>query len=224
VVYRAVLFDLDGTLLNTLQDLADSVNNVLARSGFPKREVQAYKYFVGSGMRNTVFMALPEDCRDRVTLDRLYAQMEDEYSKNWVKHTGPYPGIPGLLDALYLHGMKMAILTNKPQGPAEEMISVLLAQWRFDVIVGAKPSIPLKPNPEGALQIATQMKLRPDEFVYLGDSGIDMKTAIAANMYAVGALWGFRTKDELISSGAKKLIEQPSDLLELFVSGIKKGR
>jgi phosphoglycolate phosphatase len=216
MIYRAVIFDLDGTLLDTLRDLADSVNNVLSRSGFPKREIEAYKYFVGSGMRNTVSQALPENRRNPETVDKLYSQMEDEYAKNWEKHTHPYDGIPELLNSLFISNVRVAILTNKPQLSAEEMVSALLPQWHFEVILGAKPSIPLKPDPAGALQVANQMKLSPQEFVYLGDSGIDMETAVAAKMYAVGALWGFRSAEELISAGSRALIKQPADLLHII--------
>ena len=215
VTYRAVLFDLDGTLLNTLRDLADSVNNVLVRSGFPPHKVEDYKYFVGSGMKNTVTQALPEDHRDGEIVDILYAQMEEEYSKNWSKHTGPYSGIPELLDTLTTSSIRIAILSNKPQRASEQMVSALLARWHFEIVVGAQAALPLKPDPTAALQIANRMNFDPREFVYLGDSAIDMKTAVAANMYPVGALWGFRAADELLSAGAKELIENPSGLLPI---------
>jgi phosphoglycolate phosphatase len=211
-----VLFDLDGTLLDTLQDLANSVNNVLVRSDFPPHKVGDYKYFVGSGMKNTVTQALPEDQRGQANVDELYAQMEEEYSKNWRENTRPYPGIPELLDALIASGIKMSILSNKPQGSTEQMVSALLAQWHFEIVVGAQPSIPLKPDPAAALQIAKQMNISPLEFVYLGDSAIDMKTAIAAEMYPVGALWGFRTENELLSAGAQQLISKPIHLLGII--------
>jgi phosphoglycolate phosphatase len=213
---RAVLFDLDGTLLNTLQDLADSVNNILARSGFPTHRVQDYKYFVGSGMRNTVTQALPENHRDQETVDILYAQMEDEYSRNWSKHTHPYPGIPKLLDTLANKDIKSAILSNKPQKSAEQMVYSLLSRWHFEVVAGAQPALPLKPDPMAALQIANSMNISPQAFVYLGDSAIDMKTATAAKMYPVGVLWGFRTAEELLAAGAKELIEQPCELVPII--------
>jgi len=210
-----VLFDLDGTLLNTIQDLADSVNNVLSRSGFPTHRVEDYKYFVGNGMRNTVTQALPENRRNQETIDVLYAQMEDEYSKNWAKNTRPYPGIHGLLDTLIKRDIKIAILSNKPQKATEQMVSALLASWHFEITMGAQPALPLKPDPIAALLIAKRMNLSPHKFVYLGDSAVDMKTAVAANMYPVGALWGFRTADELLSAGAEKLIKRPSELLHI---------
>ncbi len=214
--YRALLFDLDGTLLDTLKDIADSANNVLACFGFPQHEVVDYKYFVGSGMRALAFRALPENHRDQATVDKITAQIEKEYSKRWANNTRPYPGIPEMLDALAISGIKMAILSNKPQKPAEQTVSTLLPRWHFEIIAGAQPDVPLKPDPTAALQIAGKMNISPSEFIYLGDSAIDMKTAVAANMYPVGALWGFRMADELLSGGAKALIQKPSQLLSLL--------
>jgi phosphoglycolate phosphatase len=216
MMYQAVLFDLDGTLLNTIRDLADSVNYVLAGSGFPQHEVDAYRYFIGNGIKIMASRALPEDLRNRQTVDKIASQVEEEYSRRWTKHTLPYSGIPELLDALTISGIRMAILSNKPQKPAEIMVSRLLPRWHFDTVEGEKPGIPLKPDPEIALQIARQMNINPDKFLYLGDSATDMLTAVAANMYPIGALWGFRTEEELLAGGAKALIQYPMDLLQFL--------
>lgn len=216
MIYRAVLFDLDGTLLNTLHDIADSVNNVLARFGFPQHEVDSYRYFVGSGMSTLAWRILPENHRDQTIVDIITAGIEEEYSKIWTHHTCYYPGIPELLGTLTVLGIKMAILSNKPQWSVEQMVSALLLQSHFEIVAGAQSSLPLKPDPTAALQIARQMNINSNEFLYLGDSAIDMKTAVAANMYPVGALWGFRTADELLASGAKALIQEPSHLLPLL--------
>jgi phosphoglycolate phosphatase len=216
MTYRAVLFDLDGTLVDTLQDLADSANYVLAGSGFPQHEIEAYRYFVGSGVRALASMALPEDARDRQTVDRIASEIEDAYSRRWAKHTLPYTGIPELLDALTDLGILMAVLSNKPQWSAELTVSRLLPQWHFGIVQGERPGVPLKPDPSGALEIARLMKMEPGELLYLGDSATDMRTAIAANMYPVGALWGFRTAQELLTGGARALIICPADLLPLL--------
>jgi phosphoglycolate phosphatase len=216
MVYRALLFDLDGTLLDTLRDIADSVNSVLAYFGFPQHKVEAYKYFVGDGMEALAIRSLPENHRDKMTVNKIIARIDEEYSKRWANNTHPYPGIPELLDAVTSLGVRMSILSNKPQSSTELTVSRLLSQWHFDFVVGALPSIPKKPDPTGALQIARQMNINPSEFLYLGDSAIDMLTATAANMYPVGALWGFRMADELLKSGAKALVQQPSQLLRLL--------
>jgi phosphoglycolate phosphatase len=120
------------------------------------------------------------------------------------------------LDALTDLGIRMAILSNKGQSFAERTVSTLLPRWRFELVVGAQPSIPRKPDPTAALTIARQMDLVPPAFLYLGDSGVDMKTAVAANMFPVGALWGFRTADELLSGGARALVQRPAEVLRLL--------
>jgi len=216
MAYKAVLFDLDGTLVDTLRDITDSTNDVLAAAGFPQHEMEAYRYFVGAGRRVLASRVLPEDHRDDETVDRISSEIERVYSRRWTEHTAPYPGIPELLDALTDRGVRLAILSNKPQRPAEVMVSRLLPRWHFDAVEGERPGIPLKPDPSGALEIARRMKLKPVEFLYLGDSATDMQTAVAANMYPVGALWGFRTAEELLAGGAEVLIENPVDLLPLL--------
>jgi phosphoglycolate phosphatase len=216
MAYGAVLFDLDGTLLDTLRDLADSVNHVLARSGFPQHEVEAYRYLVGGGRHVLVSRALPKGLRDEQTVDKIASEIEEAYSQRWAKHTLPYLGIPELLDALADLGIRMAVLSNKPRRPVELMVSRLLPRWHFDIVEGERPGTPLKPDPSAALQIARRMKMKPVEFLYLGDSAIDMRTAVAANMYPVGALWGFRTGQELLAGGAGALIQSPADLLPLL--------
>ena len=214
--YSAVLFDLDGTLLDTLKDIADSVNSALGHLGFPQHELEAYKYFIGDGREALAIHALPEHHRKAVTVDKLVTYINEEYPKRWVNNTCPYQGVPNLLDALTSSGIKMAILSNKQHSFTELMVSRLLPRWRFELVVGALPSVPKKPNPTAALQIAQRLNIRPLEFLYLGDSDVDMKVATAADMYPVGALWGFRTADELLSSGARALIQQPTDLLHLL--------
>lgn len=214
--YRAVLFDLDGTLLDTLKDIADSVNLALYRLGFPQHELEAYKYFVGDGREALAIRVLPENHRDAITFDRLLAYIDEEYSKRWSNNTRPYHGIPEMLQALTKLGITMAVLSNKPQGSTEEMVYRLLPRWHFKLVVGALPSVPKKPDPTAALRIAKQLEIRPTGFLYLGDSDVDMKTATAAEMYPVGALWGFRTVDELLASGAKELIQNPVDLIRLL--------
>ena len=214
--YSAVLFDLDGTLLNTLKDIADSVNSALGHLGFPQHGLEAYKYFVGDGRDTLAIRALPESHRNAVTVGKLVTYINEEYSKRWANNTSPYQGVPDLLDALTSNGIKMAILSNKPHSFTKLMVSGLLPRWRFELVIGALPSVPKKPDPTAALQIARRLNIRPLEFHYLGDSDVDMKTATAADMYPIGALWGFRTADELLAGGARALIQQPTDLLHLL--------
>ena len=214
--YRGVLFDLDGTLLNTLQDIADSTNEALSHLGFPVHEVEAFKDFIGAGRDVLAFRALPDHHRDAATVTRLIERINEEYSKRWANNTVPYQGIPDVLDELTVRNMKMAILSNKAHDNTEIMVSEMLSRWHFEVVVGALPSVAKKPDPTAALQIAQQLGMHPAEFLYLGDSDIDMKTAIGAGMYPVGAMWGFGSSNELLAGGAETLIEHPNDLLLLL--------
>jgi len=214
--YPGIIFDLDGTLLDTIADLADSMNQVLTDLGFPTHAVDAYKTFVGEGVEALIRRALPEDQLRPELLERCLRALREAYSLRWGNKTRPYPGIPELLDRLTDLGLKMAILSNKLDHFTRIMVARLLPRWRFEPVFGARPAVPNKPDPVGALEIAAALHLAPDHFIYLGDTGIDMKTASAAGMVPVGVLWGFRPADELRDQGAKWLIEKPEDLIALI--------
>ena len=214
--HAAVLFDLDGTLLDTLEDIADSTNQVLASFGFTTHPTASYKLFVGDGEDMLATRALPEGHRDAATVSRTVVLFHEVYSKRWANRTRPFPGIPSLLDSLVRDGIRLAILSNKAQKFAEAAVSRLLGQWSFEVVLGAQPSLPVKPSPEGALRIARKMALPPARFLYVGDSGVDMRTAASAGMYPVGALWGYRGQAELKASGALTLIATPEELLTVL--------
>ena len=212
--YRAILFDLDGTLLNTLQDVADAVNKGLSSLSFPQHTTEAYKTIIGEGRDVLVRRALPVDHRDDETALKLLNMVNAEYQIHWSDNTRPYPGIPELLDALTAKHIKIAVLSNKADDLTNLCVTKLLSQWRFTLVAGAKPSVPNKPDPTAALQIAKQLDINPVEFLYLGDSDIDMKTANRAGMYAIGAGWGFRSEQELLGAGAKAVIQHPEELLK----------
>jgi phosphoglycolate phosphatase len=214
--YSAIIFDLDGTLLDTLEDLADAVERVLSARGCPGHSLDAYRFFIGNGAAKLIMRALPEDQRHdeiiRVCLDDFLK----DYGQNWNVKTKAYPGIPELLDSLAARKIKMAVLSNKPHDFTKNCVNALLPNWQFEVVLGQRKTVPPKPDPTGALEVASRLKLSPSEFVYLGDSAVDMKTAVAATMFPVGAAWGFRTADELQRGGCRMLIKQPLDLLDLF--------
>ncbi len=217
MTYKAVLFDLDGTLLDTLADLGDSMNGVLERFGLSGHSYEAYKYFVGAGMENLVRKALEASGgSEALSVETGLKEMRTEYAKRCNCKTRPYEGVPELLDALAARGVKMAILSNKADAFTQALTATLLAAWSFEVVAGERPTVKRKPDPQGAVEIAGLMGISPKEFLYLGDTAIDMLTANAAGMYAVGALWGFREADELLAAGAKTLIQHPLDLLKLL--------
>jgi phosphoglycolate phosphatase len=214
---RAVIFDLDGTLLDTIEDIGNSMNSVLHRFGFEEHDVETYKSIVGEGIEHLVRRSLPEENRtNQSLLAECLLSMREEYGRRWNEKTRPYPGIPELLDTLADRGIKMAILSNKPDDMTRIVVAQLLPKWRFDAVLGARPSVPKKPDPLGALEIAELLEIRPSDFLYMGDTRIDMETANRAGMKAVGVLWGFRQAEELIAGGAKAIISTPMDLMELF--------
>lgn len=211
--FKAALFDMDGTLLDTIEDLADSMNAVLDQMGFPSHDVESYKYFVGDGMDQLVRRAFPEQHRDPRMLRLGLEKMRRDYSVRWRNKTRVYDGITDLLEGIRNAGMKAVILTNKPEDFAKEMARELLSDCDFDITRGARPDVPKKPDPTAALEIAENLGIAPDEFIYFGDTAVDMTTARSAGMYAVGVLWGFRGAAELIESGARILTQHPGDLL-----------
>ncbi len=220
MLFKAVIFDLDGTLLDTLEDLANATNRVLTENGFPIHELDAYRYFVGDGSKMLITRALPESKRDEVTISACYNMLMEDYGRNWKIDTRPYDGIPEMLDAMTSQGLKMSILSNKPHEFTIKCVTEFLTNWNFDIIIGQRDEFPKKPDPAGAVKIARQIDIPPSDFLYLGDTSIDMKTAIAADMFPVGALWGFRPRKELQESGAKALIKKPIEILNLTYQGI----
>jgi phosphoglycolate phosphatase len=216
---QAVLFDLDGTLLDTLEDLADAVNAALSTLGFAVHPVDAYRYFVGDGVETLMQRTLPASAAaDPALFARAVEVQRTEYRARWKAKTQPYSGVPELLDALEHRGVRMAILSNKPDAFVAEMVGHYFPRTPFEIARGARPGVPVKPDPGSALQVAAEMRLSPKDFLYLGDTNTDMRTARAAGMSSVGALWGFRTEAELRESGAEHLIASPEKLLELLIS------
>jgi phosphoglycolate phosphatase len=215
--FAAVIFDLDGTLLDTIEDLADSMNAALTRMSLPGRTVAECKLLVGEGLDIFVRRALPESLRnDPAAAARLKELMRGEYRLRSMVKTRPYDGIPALLNELARLGLRAAVLSNKPDDATQIVIRHYFAAWTFRPVFGAREGVPPKPDPAGALEIARSWKLPPDRIAFLGDTKIDMRTATAAGMYACGALWGFRTAEELRENGADILLVRPADLLALL--------
>ncbi len=213
--FDGVIFDLDGTLVDTLEDIADAMDRVLALEGAPPHTYDEYRYLIGQGIRNLVAAALPEARRDDETVARCYERMIDDYGANSLVKTRPYDGAADVVRALRDAGVKLAVFSNKADALTRRIVDALLDPRDFEVVAGARPGVPLKPDPTVALAIAADFGVAPERIVYLGDSSVDMRTATAAGMIAVGAAWGFRTKDELVESGARVVLDQPLELLAL---------
>ena len=217
IIYKGIIFDLDGTLVNSLEDIADSMNSVLQENNLPTHPLECYKLFVGKGIRNLVRQAIPEENREEELVNNCYRSMVDLYRRNSTKKTRLYDGIAEMLDELSARGLKLAILSNKADELTQQIVSDLLSAWHFEVVTGLHTEAHKKPNPIIALQISEKFGVLPEEIIYVGDTSTDMLTATNAGMYAVGVLWGFRTKEELIRSGAKYLLSYPSEIVSILV-------
>ena len=215
-MFKAVLFDLDGTLLYTLTDVADAMNKTLVHFGFSPHPIDAYKHFIGESVETEARRALPESARDPEFVRKVAVYSEEIYDKCWGDNTHPYPGIPELLTELPRRGLSLVILSNKNDRFTKVMVEKILSQWRFKIVQGALPNVPLKPDPTMALQIAKKLGIAPEQFLYLGDTSTDMQTAVSAGMFPVGCIWGYRTADELLESGAKALINTPAEVLDII--------
>ena len=212
VTPRAVIFDLDGTLLDTLEDIADAMNAVLFAHGLPEHPLTAYRRFVGSGLGQLVALALGQAAKDRALLAQAVAQAEKEYGRRWADKTRPYAGVPEMLAALSAQGLPLAILYNKPDGFTKLSTNHYFTPSPFAHIFGEQPGFPRKPAPDAALELARLMGVAPNEVAFLGDSDIDMKTTKSAGMLALGAAWGFRGEEELRAAGADRILTSPLDL------------
>jgi phosphoglycolate phosphatase len=216
--FEAVIFDLDGTLLDTLEDIANAANSTLAKHGFPSHEADAYRYFIGDGMTMLMSRALPPEKRNDDLIAEGVTAFRKEYGRTWNVNTRPYEGIPELLEALVARKVRMAVLSNKPDDFTKRCTHAFLEDWPFEMILGLRQDVPHKPDPTGALEIAEHLQITPAHILYLGDTAVDMKTAVNAGMFPIGALWGFRTLDELVENGARGTIKHPMELLNYLDS------
>jgi phosphoglycolate phosphatase len=211
---KAVIFDLDGTLLDTLDDIADSMNKMLEKFGLPTHNVEDYKYFVGDGATALAERCAPNIHTANITASQLASEYKAEYSNMQANKTVPYDGIPELLSALTERGVKIAVLTNKAHPAALDVMSLFFPTMHFDAIIGHRPGHPLKPDPAGVYEILDTLKLQHDEVLYVGDTNTDMQTAAAAGLKSVGVLWGFRSEEELVDSGADIIVSHPLEILQ----------
>jgi phosphoglycolate phosphatase len=213
---EAVLFDLDGTLLDTLDDLADSGNHVMSLNGWPTHETDAYKYFVGDGVVNLVTRIVPEFARTPDEIERVRKVFVEYYQVHAVDKTHPYDGVADMLDAVTKTGVKLAVVSNKPDAQTQYTVSQFFGPNRFDFVVGNRQGLMLKPAPDIAVLALETLGVSPGRTLFVGDTGVDMKTAKNAGCIAVGVTWGFRTKEELLENGADHIIDSPVGLAGLL--------
>ncbi|MBU1172571.1 MAG: HAD family hydrolase [Proteobacteria bacterium] len=215
--FKAIIFDLDGTLLDSLDELGILCNRVLETNGYHPHPMAAYRIFVGDGAETLIRRALGE----KATLSVVHKCLEEFlclYRDECGKYACLYQDIPELLHSLHQHGFALALLSNKPHDLTVKNISLFLPDIPFQVVFGQRDGIPKKPDPHAVFEILNILGLRPDQCLYLGDTAVDMQTAVSASLYPVGVLWGFRSEKELKENGARSLIARPLELLDLIKS------
>ncbi|MFH6933762.1 HAD family hydrolase [Flavobacterium sp. FlaQc-30] len=213
--YKGIIFDLDGTLVDSLHDISDAMNKVLQGLNFPTHTYETYQYFIGSGLRNLVSKALPSTNNSDEQIEICFECMINEYREMCTVKTKPYEGIIELLENLTSENIKMAVFSNKADELTKKIASEIFSN-HFDTAVGLSTEALKKPNPFEAIEISKRWNLKPEEILFVGDSDIDMQTAVNANMFPVGVSWGYRTEEELKTSGAKLVINNASELIEIL--------
>lgn len=215
---KTCIFDLDGTLVDSLQDLAETTNEVLQNFGFPIHPIEKYQTLVGNGITNLLKRALPEEERDNTALlEKVLNDFNILYKEYYLINTRPYEGIINLIHTLSDRGVKLAVLSNKPTEYVIKIIEYYFKPKTFKVIYGKEPDYPAKPNPELALKIANELGVSAASIYYIGDSDVDMQLALNAKMIPVGVTWGFRSRQELIDNGAKYICDYPEEILNIVL-------
>lgn len=216
-MYKVGVFDLDGTLADTVDSMAYSANLALRELGFPEQPAERFKSFAGDGAKELVKRCLiasgDETCSRLEEMQSLYRKY---FGKYCMYHVKPYDGIFHLLEAMKRKGMKIAVLSNKPHAQAADVVEGIFGKDYFDYVQGQTETVPRKPDPTGALRIAQYFDVRASECLYMGDTNTDMKTGKAAGMFTAGVLWGFRTREELEENHADLIVSHPSEIEALL--------
>ena len=212
--YQAVIFDLDGTLLDTLDDLADAANQTLAHFGQPTHSIDAYRLFVGDGLLTLIDRIIPDGRRGPEDLARYAAKFQELYMANWDATSRPYPGIEEMVAQLAASPLRLCVLSNKPQAFTQLCVQRFFGSDCFELVFGERPGVAKKPDPAGALEIADTLGLEPAVILYVGDTATDMKTGQGAGMDTVGVLWGFRDRAELEEHRAGLIVATPKEIVD----------
>lgn len=219
---RLVIFDLDGTLIDSLGDIGDAMNAVLRELGHPIHPRDNYRFLVGDGLDILVRRALPPEIVEKANIDEVVGLTRREYSKRWTDTTRPFPGIPELLGELRSQDITLAVLSNKPDFATRAIVDELFADHSFAVVRGARDDVPLKPDPTAFATIISDLGIPARQTVFVGDTAVDMETGVNAGALTVGVTWGFREADELVAHGADHIVHRPLEILEI-VDGTATG-
>ncbi|WP_455585349.1 HAD family hydrolase [Bacteroides sp.] len=212
---RLVIFDLDGTLLNTIADLANSTNHALKKLGYPTHELEKYNFMVGNGINKLFERALPEKERTEENILRVRQEFIPYYDKHNADESRPYPGIPELLETLQTKGIQVAVASNKYQAATEKLIAHYFPNIQFIAVFGQREGVKVKPDPTIVEDILRIAKVEKEEVLYVGDSGVDMQTAINAGITSCGVTWGFRPRTELESFSPNHIVDKAEEILSL---------
>jgi len=214
--YKGVIFDCDGTLVDTLEDIGASMNRALKLRGFPELTSEEFRGKVGWGFKRLAFLSLPEEARDEETAALLSAEALDFYAEAPMVYSRIYPGIDALVGTLRQNKIKTVVLTNKPDRVTQKLIAGLLPPLSFDIVQGETDGKPLKPDPACVWELLVELDLTPAGVILVGDSEIDMETATEAGCFPMGVSWGYRSLETVIAAGARRIIDKPEELLEYF--------
>lgn len=212
---QLVIFDLDGTLLNTIDDLATSTNHALEYYGYPKHALSEYPFFVGNGITKLIERALPAEVRTATIIAKVREEFVRYYQQHKTDLSRVYPGITELLKALHQAGVKLAVASNKYHQGTVELIHHFFGEHLFDVVLGQRENIPTKPDPSIIYEILEQTKINPAHTLYIGDSGVDMQTALNSGITSIGVNWGFRPEEELKQNRACYIAKEVSDIAKI---------
>jgi phosphoglycolate phosphatase len=215
--YAAVIFDLDGTLLDTIEDIADCTNRTLAERGFPAFPLERYRRWVGDGLRKLFESALPKDNDDPQMVESCMEQFRGHYGEGWNAKTKPFAGVAEIVTGLRASGCKTAILSNKPHAFAMKCIGHFFSLDQFDVSLGQIDDTPAKPAPAGALRIIEKLGAAKEKVAMVGDTPTDVKTALAAGIHPIGVSWGYRPVEEILAAGAEQVARSPRELLGILL-------
>lgn len=213
-MYKACIFDLDGTLTDTLDSLTYSVNETLKEMNLPEITSEQCRAFVGNGARYLMEKAVSVSEEHLSRLEEAMERYGRIFDQNCTYHVVPYDGILSMLEELHQKGMQLAVLTNKPHKQAVHVVEEIFGKDRFQIIQGQKEGVPRKPDPTAAISIAQQFGITPAETVYIGDSEVDVATGLAAKMLTIGVSWGFRKRQVLEEAGATCIADHPSEIME----------
>jgi len=213
---KLVIFDLDGTLLDTIEDLANSVNYALTQHNFPTHSIEAYRFFIGNGVNKLLERALPEEKRNADFVSMLKVDFIKHYYAHSEESTKPYPGITELINRLYNEGFQLGVASNKVHPATVELVNRFFPEVKFVEVLGQREGYPVKPNPGILEEIIAKAGVDKTEVLYVGDSGVDVATAYNAKVPFVGVLWGFRPRKELEEVGATRFVENTEELYEII--------